>query len=143
MTRKLNPGGAAPYSAALISLSVPSTPTRKTFTSTPRPPGTSSTEGLGSCPRCIEFGLPGKTAMAFIIAVPGLDELSARTAVATAAPPRSVLGMYRSLILYEVNNVTVRVTHQECVARAERHYAKLSLPYDPGRRGEIRNRHGC
>src|SRR5437763_1673221 len=37
MMRKSWPGGAAPYSAALISLSVPSTPTRRTRTSTLRP----------------------------------------------------------------------------------------------------------
>ena len=37
MTRKSHPAGEAPYSAAFISLSVPSTPTRSTLTNTPRP----------------------------------------------------------------------------------------------------------
>src|SRR3954451_16958891 len=47
VTRKSSPGGAAPYSAALISLSVPSTPTRSTRTFTPRPSGMSPTLGSG------------------------------------------------------------------------------------------------
>src|SRR5688500_16219187 len=67
MIRKSYPGGAWPYSAALISLSVPSTPTRSTFTSTPRPFGISSTVGFGMVVRCMEFGFPGKTATAFIV----------------------------------------------------------------------------
>src|SRR5438067_6433261 len=66
MTRKSYPGGAAPYSAALISLSVPSTPTRRILTSTPRPSGTSDTDGLASSARCTLLGRPGTTAMAFI-----------------------------------------------------------------------------
>src|SRR5881296_1657931 len=66
MTRKAWPGGAAPYSAALISLSVPSTPTRRTLTRTPRPFGTSSSDGLASTARWTLFGVPGRTAMAFI-----------------------------------------------------------------------------
>src|SRR5918911_1558654 len=66
MTRKSAPGGAAPYSASLISLSVPSTPTRSTSTRTPLPPGTSSTLGRGISSRWIEFGLPGVTAIAFM-----------------------------------------------------------------------------
>src|ERR671922_63276 len=66
MIRKSSPGGAAPYSAALISLSVPSTPTRRTRTRTPRPPGTSSTDGFGMSSRWIESALPGWTAIAFI-----------------------------------------------------------------------------
>ncbi len=66
VTRKSSPGGAAPYSAALISLSVPSTPTRSTFTSTPRPSGTSATRGFGISRRWIEFGVPGWTAIAFM-----------------------------------------------------------------------------
>src|ERR1041385_3146938 len=65
MTRKSSPGGAAPYSAALISLSVPSTPTRSTRTSTPRPSGMSSTDGFGLSSRLSEPALPGVTAMAF------------------------------------------------------------------------------
>src|SRR5439155_15532446 len=56
-----------PYSAALISLSVPSTPTRSTFTSTPRPPGTSSSVGSSSSARCAEPGFPGWTAIAFMV----------------------------------------------------------------------------
>src|SRR5207249_9150744 len=60
------PSGAAPYSAALISLSVPSTPTRSTLTSTPRPPGTSDSDGLASSARCTLLGRPGTTAIAFI-----------------------------------------------------------------------------
>src|SRR6185295_6776858 len=142
MIRKSYPGGAMPYSAALISLSVPSTPTRSTLTSTPRPPGTSSTEGLGSRPRCMELGLPGKTATAFIIAALGRAAPSARTAVATPTPPRSVLGMDRSLFLYQLNRVTVGVTHDESVADAKRDHASPTLPDGPGRRGEVGNRHG-
>src|SRR4051812_19226288 len=60
------PSGASPYSAALISLSVPSTPTRSTSTSTPRPSGISSSDGSGTSRRCIELGTPGCTATAFI-----------------------------------------------------------------------------
>src|SRR5437868_1277648 len=66
MTRKSYPGGAAPYSAALISLSVPSTPTRRTFTSTPRPFGTWSSDGLGVSAKWTLLGFPGNTLMAFI-----------------------------------------------------------------------------
>src|SRR5262245_47036701 len=129
-----------PYSAALISLSVPSTPTRSTLTRTPRPPGTSSTDGLGSCPRCMELGLPGNTAMAFIIAEAGLTGLTWRAAVATAAP-RSVLGMDHSLIFYQLNGVTIGVTHDESVAHSERDHAKAAPPDGPGCRGEVGNRH--
>src|SRR5262245_45459414 len=84
VTRKSSPGGAAPYSAALISLSVPSTPTRSTLTLTPRPPGTSVTSGSGISRRWIEFGFPGWTAMAFTAATdsfrPGLLQLTRRSA---------------------------------------------------------------
>src|SRR5919204_4853197 len=66
MTRKSSPGGAAPYSAALISLSVPSTPTRRTCTRTPRPSGISSMLGRATSSRWMEPGLPGCTAMAFM-----------------------------------------------------------------------------
>src|SRR5215472_13203483 len=66
MTRKSNPAGADPYSAALISLSVPSTPTRKTLTRTPRPFGTSSTEGLFRSARWTLLRFPGNTLIAFI-----------------------------------------------------------------------------
>src|SRR5919201_3826933 len=66
MTRKSSPGGAAPYSASLISLSVPSTPTRRTWTRTPLPSATSSTLGFGISSRWIELRLPGVTAMAFM-----------------------------------------------------------------------------
>src|SRR5919108_4027857 len=65
MIRKSSPGGAAPYSAALISLSVPSTPTRRTRTRTPRPSGMSSTDGFATSSRWIEPALPGVTATAF------------------------------------------------------------------------------
>src|SRR5262245_23915233 len=65
MTRMSEPGGAAPYSAALISLSVPSTPTRSTWTRTPRPPGISSRAGRGRSARWSESARPGWTAMAF------------------------------------------------------------------------------
>src|SRR5271166_4470309 len=74
MTRKSYPGGAAPYSAALISLSVPSTPTLRTFTSTPRPFGTWSREGLGKSATWTLLGFPGNTLMAFISISP--DEFS-------------------------------------------------------------------
>src|ERR1700739_504881 len=47
-------------------LSVPSTPTRNTLTSTPRPFGTSSTEGRFRSARCTLFGLPENTLIAFI-----------------------------------------------------------------------------
>src|SRR5512136_1718923 len=70
MTRKSYPGGAAPYSAALISLSVPSTPTRRTFTSTPRPLGTSFRLGFGNSARCTLQGLPGNTLTAFTVVSP-------------------------------------------------------------------------
>src|SRR5437867_4341449 len=60
------PSGASPYSPALISLSVPSTPTRSTLTRTPRPFGMSSTFGLGSAARWTLSGLWGMTATAFI-----------------------------------------------------------------------------
>src|SRR5262245_51169566 len=142
MTRKSNPAGAAPYSAALISLSVPSTPTRSTLTRTPRPPGISSTEGLGSCPRCMELGLPGKTAMAFMVAGAGLTEASARGAVATAAPPRSVLGMDLSLSFHQLNRVTVGVAHHESVADADRNHSEAALPDGPGGRSEVGNGDG-
>src|SRR5262245_42850981 len=66
MTRKSWPLGAAPYSAALISLSVPSTPTRSTLTRTPRPFGTSDSDGFASSARCTLFGWPGMTAIAFM-----------------------------------------------------------------------------
>src|SRR6266540_2894683 len=66
MTRKSSPGGAAPYSASLISLSVPSTPTRRTCTRTPLPPGTSSRLGRGISSRWIELRFPGVTAIAFM-----------------------------------------------------------------------------
>src|SRR5919197_2262764 len=66
ITRNSSPGGAAPYSASLISLSVPSTPTRRTCTRTPLPPGTSSTLGFGMSSRWIELRLPGVTAMALM-----------------------------------------------------------------------------
>src|SRR5207302_907588 len=59
-----------PYSAALISLSVPSTPTRKTLTSTPpRPFGSSAPEGLFSSARWTLFAFPGNTLIAFIFRV--------------------------------------------------------------------------
>jgi len=51
--------GAAPYSPALISLSVPSTPTRSRRTSTPRPFGISSSDGMGSSARWTESFCPG------------------------------------------------------------------------------------
>src|SRR5215469_15756150 len=63
--RYSSPAGAAPYSAALISLSVPSTPTRKILINTPRPPGTSSVFGFGTSRRWMVFALPGITATAF------------------------------------------------------------------------------
>src|SRR6185295_2182105 len=66
MIRKSYPGGAVPYSAALISLSVPSTPTRSTRTSTPRPDAISDSDGLASSARCTLLGRPGTTAIAFI-----------------------------------------------------------------------------
>src|SRR5215468_7211558 len=66
-TRKLYPGGAAPYSAALISLSVPSTPTRRTRTSTPLPLGTDLISGFSRSARCALLALPGMTATAFTV----------------------------------------------------------------------------
>src|SRR5258708_6706989 len=128
MTRKSNPGGAAPYSAALISLSVPSTPTRSTFTSTPRPSGTSSTDGLGSCARCIELGMPGRTATAFIMGRAGSCVAAARSRVEvdTAAPPaRSLLGMNFSFVLYELDDVTIGIADQDAAVKAERGVGQL------------------
>src|SRR5262245_30073321 len=87
MTRTSSPSGAAPYSAASISLSVPSTPTRRTFTSTPRPPGTSVTDGFGRSTRCTLFGTPGVTAIAFMLApCPMICWLSGP--LDTSVPPR-------------------------------------------------------
>src|ERR1051326_1108306 len=77
MTRKSYPSGAAPYSAALISRSVPSTPTRSTLTSTPRPSGISLVDGFGSSARWTVSGFPGKTAIAFI----GFSSLESFTAL--------------------------------------------------------------
>ena len=59
-------GGGVPYSPACISLSVPHNPTRNTRTSTPRPPGTSSTLGAGSSPRQRLSGFRGIRAIALI-----------------------------------------------------------------------------
>src|SRR6266496_3546025 len=62
MTRKSSPGGAAPYSAALISLSVPSTPTRRTRTGAPRPSGIAARAGLdgrGVGVRVLRVGVDG------------------------------------------------------------------------------------
>src|SRR6266496_2595206 len=62
MIRKSSPGGAAPYSAALISLSVPSTPTRRTRTPTPRPskPALAAIpEGRGAPVRVLRVGVDG------------------------------------------------------------------------------------
>src|SRR4029078_9866332 len=56
-----------PYSAALISLSVPSTPTRSTRTNTPRPFDMSLTFGAGSSVRWTVFGILGLTAIAFMM----------------------------------------------------------------------------
>src|SRR5215510_1064614 len=67
MIRKSYPSCSCPYSAALISLSVPSTPTRSTRTSTPRPFGMSLTSGVGISARCALSGFPGVTAIAFIL----------------------------------------------------------------------------
>src|ERR671933_2541201 len=66
MIGKSSPAGAAPYSAALISLSVPSTPQRSTRTNTPRPLGTSFGEGMGRSARWTLSRWPGNTAIAFI-----------------------------------------------------------------------------
>src|SRR5919109_1235264 len=85
MTRKSSPGGAAPYSASLISLSVPSTPTRRTCTRTPRPSATSSTLGFGISSRWIELRLPGVTAMAFMPRLSRLHPLRAGDEGAFAA----------------------------------------------------------
>src|ERR671936_1860788 len=89
MTRKSAPGGAAPYSASLISLSVPSTPTRSTCTRTPLPSGMSSTLGFGISSRWMELRLPGVTAIAFM---PRLSRLSwlrySRPVVETATEER-------------------------------------------------------
>src|SRR5262249_12594580 len=70
VTRKSYPLGAAPYSAALISLSVPSIPTRRTRTSTPRPFGTVLMSGRSRLARCALLALPGKTATAFMVVTP-------------------------------------------------------------------------
>src|SRR5690349_2336700 len=125
MIRKSYPGGAMPYSAALISLSVPSTPTRSTFTSTPRPWGTSATLGRASSARCIEFGVPGWTATAFMVGTAGCSG-RLRVGPPTAAPPRrSVLGMSDSFGFYELNRVTVGVARQDGSPEAERCIGQL------------------
>src|ERR1041384_485900 len=67
VTRNSYPGGAAPYSAALISLSVPSTPTRRTRTSTPRPFGTELISGPSRLAKCALFAFRGNTATAFTL----------------------------------------------------------------------------
>src|SRR4051812_23453559 len=84
--RYSKPAGAVPYSAALISLSVPSTPTRRTCTSTPRPPGTSSRDGFGTSSRWIEPGCPGVTAIAFTGRLSPLQPLRYSRWMAQAAP---------------------------------------------------------
>src|SRR5579883_1073021 len=74
MIRCSPPGGALPYRASLISRSVASTPTWSTFTSTARPSGILQTcgwgwsvsLGTGMSRRWTLFGLPGRTATAFI-----------------------------------------------------------------------------
>src|SRR5439155_2018747 len=66
-TRKLDPGGQAPYLASLISRSVPSRPRLRTRTTTPRPPGTSSRRGSGRSSRWMLPAFPGLTATAFIL----------------------------------------------------------------------------
>src|SRR2546429_27285 len=65
MTRKSYPGGAAPYSAALISLSVPSTPTRRILTSPRRPFGLWSSEGFGKLAWWPLLGFPGNPLIVF------------------------------------------------------------------------------
>jgi AcrR family transcriptional regulator len=74
---------AVPYSAALISLSVPSTPTLNTFTSTPRPFGIWSSTGLVTSVRWTVLGLPVKTAIAFMSLL--LLNVRFETAVTTKA----------------------------------------------------------
>src|ERR671934_112887 len=96
MIRKSSPGGAAPYSAALISLSVPSTPTRRTRTSTPRPSGISSSDGFGTSSRWIEPALPGVTAIAFTQRLSRLSGLRYSRRVAQALAEEKLLESLRA-----------------------------------------------
>src|SRR5215210_2477505 len=102
MTRKSEPSGAAPYSAALISLSVPSTPTFSTRTSTPRPSATSETSGAGISTRCTLPGLPGVTAIAFITNPPVLRLISSGQSTLVLGPASEELRPVRFALPYIV-----------------------------------------
>jgi hypothetical protein len=60
-----SPSGASPYSPEWSSRSVPSSPTRRTRTRTPRPSDTSPTDGVGASIRRRERASPGRRARAF------------------------------------------------------------------------------
>src|SRR3989442_12315611 len=90
--RESSPGGAAPYSPAVISLSVPSTPTRRILTNTPRPWGTSSSRGLGTSRKWMLFGLPGMTQMAFMNGLLQRLACSCGSVEAATALKRSIVG---------------------------------------------------
>src|SRR6266566_2118832 len=141
-TRKGLPSGASPYSAALISLSVPSTPTRSTRTSTPRPPGMSLTAGFGSSARCTDPGWPGKTAIAFIIRGPrgSVDGCAARVearVLAMADISAREWGKRRSGS-HDLDDMAVGIAHEEAPVEAE---GAILHPHDAGRH-ELRPRRG-
>src|SRR5919201_4960249 len=128
ITRYSSPGGAAPYSAALISLSVPSTPTRRTRTRTPRPSGTWSTEGFGTSSRWIEPACPGVTAIAFTLRLSRLSALRYSRLVAEAVAERKLLealrggdeGAFRELVHeYQPSLVRVARIYVPTLAAAE------------------------
>src|SRR5206468_7872720 len=132
MTRKASPSGGAPYSAALISLSVPSTPTRNTLTRTPLPPGMSCTDGSGKSARWTESGLPGNTAMAFIVTSP-FHDFGLRIAdcglkgIAREFQIRNPKSLIHDsfFLLNQLNGVTVRVAHQETVFETQSFFRQL------------------
>src|ERR671935_2173783 len=129
MTRKSAPGGAAPYSASLISLSVPSTPTRRTCTRTPLPPGTSSTLGFGISSRWIELRFPGVTAIAFMPQLSRLQPLRYSRPVAQVGAAETQLldalragdeGAFAALVQeYHASLVRVARTYVSTLAAAE------------------------
>src|SRR5947207_993051 len=67
MIRKSSPSGEQPYSPLAISLSVPSTPQRRTRTRTPVPSRTSSRTGRRTCRAWTEPTTPGRTAIACMV----------------------------------------------------------------------------
>src|SRR5262245_35557874 len=132
-TRKSYPSGAAPYSAALISRSVPSTPTRRTRTSTPRPSGTSDGDGFASSARWTLFGRPGSTAIAFIVSSSLLQQFGdERGPAGLMAGADTGAGVAVEVFMERDQVVPVRVA-LEVVVRAEHGPAPLGIAYEDRR----------